>query len=271
MYQKEVKRMKGLQGKTAIVTGGTRGIGKAIAAFLLEQQVSVLITGRNKATGEKAVRDLQALYDAPIIYFQGDMSEEAVCIAAVDEALRQFRRVDYLVNNAFPYTAKSTDNALRKDWLHVMEAGPIAYATMIAQYARVHKKEIPGAIVNVSSISQYVAQEFRTTYNVAKGAVAQLTRGAAMDLAPYIRVNSVSPGCVWTDETATDHDDPFFKEIQLIERIIEPEEVASSVAFLLSDYASAITGADLKVDGGYLAMGAERWHNNRQDTIKGSE
>jgi NAD(P)-dependent dehydrogenase (short-subunit alcohol dehydrogenase family) len=259
--------MKGLQGKTAIVTGGTRGIGRAVAEMLLENGVSVLITGRRQSVGEETLQELSAAYETRVVFFCGDMGKEQTCIDVADEALLQFGRVDFLVNNAFPFTARTTYQATRADWLSVMETGPIAYATMIAQYARVHGREVPGAIVNMSSISQYIAQEFRTTYNVAKGAVGQLTKAAALELCPHIRVNSVSPGCVWTDITGCDHDDPFIQRLQLIGRIIEPEEVAAAVCFLLSDWASAITGTDLMVDGGYRAMGAECRCNGREETL----
>jgi NAD(P)-dependent dehydrogenase (short-subunit alcohol dehydrogenase family) len=228
----------------------------------------VLITGRKKETGTATVEKLRKKYNAPICFIQGNMEEESVCRTVADEALKLFGRVDLLVNNAFPFTAKYLD-ATRKDWLHVMEAGPVAYATMIAQYVRVHGEKNPGAVVNVSSISQYIAQPHRWTYNVAKGAVGQLTRCAAMDLAPYIRVNSISPACIWTDECDADHDDPLFRDLHMIDRIIEVEEVAPAVLFLLNDYASAITATDLPVDAGYLAMGPQGWHFDRP--IKGSD
>lgn len=263
--------MKGLKGKTAIVTGGSRGIGKAIVEMLLEHHVSVLFTGRNEKTGEDTMRELKSRFDTPIAFFAGDMGEEQVCIDAADKALQFLGRVDYLVNNAFPFTAKYLD-ASRKDWLHIMEAGPIAYAAMITQYVRVHGALNPGAIVNVSSISQYIAQPRRWTYNAAKGAVGQLTRCAAMDLAPYIRVNSVSPATVWTDECKgiREHDDQLFRDTHMIDRVIEAEEVAPPILFLLSEYASAITATDLRVDGGYLSMGPTGWGYDEEHPNKGS-
>lgn len=250
--------MKGLQGKTAIVTGGTRGIGKGIAEMLLENRVNVLITGRNKLTGENTLREFNDRFESQAYFFEGNMGDERACVNTVDKAFHLWGRVDYLVNNAFPFTAKYTD-ATRSDWLHVMEAGPIAYATMITQYVRAHGTTTPGAIVNMSSISQHIAQPHRWTYNTAKGAVGQLTRCAAMDLAPHIRVNSVSPAAVWTDECDADHDAPLFRKMHMIDRVIEVEEVAPAVLFLLSDYASAITGTDIRVDAGYLSMGVEGW------------
>lgn len=261
--------MKGLEkGKFAIVTGGTRGIGRAVAEGLLGCGVGVLITGRKASSGEVAVRELRKRYETPLHFLCGDMGNEDFCISVADEAVRIFGKVDYLVNNAFPFTAKYLD-AAREDWKHVMEAGPIAYASMITQFVRVHGLDKPGAVVNISSISQYIAQPRRWTYNTAKGAVGQLTKCAAMDLAPYIRVNSVSPAAVWTDECDADHEDPLFRKMHMINRIIEAGEVAEPVLFLLSDGASAITAADLRVDGGYLSMGVEGWRPERP--MKGSD
>lgn len=249
--------MQGIEkGKYAIVTGGTRGIGLAIAEALLEQGVGVLVTGRNPEKGKRMLADIKGKYEAPCHFVSGDMGDEKFCAFVADEAIRLFGKVDYLVNNAFPFTAKYLD-AERKDWLHVMEAGPIAYATMIAEYVRVHGLDVPGAVVCVSSISQYIAQPKRWTYNTAKGAVGQLVKCAAMDLAPHIRVNSVSPGAVMTDECDYSPDHPHFKKMHLIDRVIMPKEVAWPVLFLLSDDASAITAADLPVDGGFGAIGAE--------------
>lgn len=260
--------MNCFQGKVAIVTGGTRGIGRATAEMLLKNGTSVLITGRNEEAGNEAVTYFRQKYDVPVCFFEGDMGEEKVCVNVADKAKELFGKVDYLVNNAFPFTAKYVD-AKRSDWEHVMSAGPIAYATMMKEYVRVHGAETPGAVVNVSSISQYIAQPHRWTYNTAKGAVGQLTKCAAMDLAPYIRVNSVSPAAVWTDECDRDHDDPFFEKYHMIARVIEAEEVAAPVLFLLSDYAAAITATDLRVDGGYLSMGVEGWRAERP--LKGSD
>jgi NAD(P)-dependent dehydrogenase (short-subunit alcohol dehydrogenase family) len=121
-----------------------------------------------------------------------------------------------------------------------------------------------GAIVNLSSISAFIAQPHRWTYNTAKGAVHILTKCMALDLAPdSIRVNSVSPGWIWTREVyrAAQGDrakwDPVWGQFHMLERCGDPVEVAAAVLFLLSDDASFITATDLPVDGGYQGLGSE--------------
>ena len=253
--------MRGLEGKTAIVTGGTRGIGFACAKRLLEEGVDVTITGRDESRGQEAAKELSAIH-AGIRFLAGNMKDETFCARVVSETIGTFGRLDFLVNNAFPFTAKALD-ATREDWIHTMEAGPVAYATMIQEYVR-HRGRGKGAIVCMSSISANIAQPSRWTYNVAKGGVAQLVRCAAIDLAPDIRVNAVLPGWVWTDEVekATMGEgrakwEPIWGDFHMTGRLQEPEEIAGAVAFLLSDDASAVTGTNMDVSSGYLAMGSE--------------
>ena len=253
--------MRGLKGNAAIVTGGSRGIGKACVKRLLEEGVSVLFCGRNEQVGESTLAEFRKEY--PNVHFlAGDMKDPAFCKRLVSTAIELFGKLDYIVNNAFPFTAKGLD-ATREDWIHTMEAGPIAYATMIQEFVA-QRGMGKGAIVNMSSISGHIAQPNRWTYNAAKGAVKQLTRCAALDLAPHVRVNCVSPGWVWTDEVekATMGQgrakwEPLWGNFHMLQRLEEVEEMAAIVAFLLSDDASAVTGADQPADGGYLSLGSE--------------
>ena len=253
--------MRGLKGNAAIVTGGSRGIGKACVKRLLEEGVSVLFCGRDPKVGEHALEELKK-ESIDVHFLAGDMKDAAFIKKLVGTALELFGRLDYIVNNAFPFTAKGL-NATREDWIHTMEAGPVAYAAMIQEFVA-QRGMGKGAIVNVSSISGHIAQPDRWTYNAAKGAVKQLTRCAALDLSPHIRVNCMSPGWVWTDEVekATMGQgrakwEPLWGDFHMVQRLQEPEEMAAIVAFLLSDDASAVTGADQPADGGYLSLGPE--------------
>ncbi len=254
--------MRGLKGKTAIVTGGSRGIGHAIVERLLEEDVRVLFCGRNEKVGQAALAAFEQKYPGKVFFAAADMEDPDTPKVLFDKAKALFGGVDYLVNNAFPFTAKGQD-ATYEDWQHTFMAGPTAYARMIAEFAkdRVEKK---GAVVCVSSISGHIAQPNRWTYNAAKGAVKQLIRCAAMDLAPDIRVNACSPAWVWTDEVAKATKDgkresvpQAWEDYHMMQSLQEPWQIAAAVAFLLSDDACVVTGHDLFADSGYLAMGPE--------------
>lgn len=248
-------------GKVALVTGATNGIGHAIALELLREGAQVAVSGL-PADAEEGRRAFAAAGFEPLI-ITGDMAEEAFCRRLVADTVAKFGRLDYLVNNAFSFIAKGLD-ATREDFLYSFKVGPFGFALMIQLAAEEMKKVGGGAVVNVSSISSRVAQPNRWTYNTAKGAVMQLTRCAALDLAPeHIRVNSISPGWIWTREVdkAAGGDrakfDPIWGQYHMLARMGHPIEMAGPALFLLSDDASFITGTDLPVDGGYNGIGPE--------------
>lgn len=249
------------QGKAAIVTGGTNGIGHAIALELLREGAQVAVSGLpNDAESGRAA--FAAAGFSPLI-IAGDMSDEAFCRRLVAETVAAFGRLDCLVNNAFSFIAKGLD-ATRADFHYSFDVGPLGFALMIQLASAEMRKTGGGAVVNVSSISAWVAQVNRWTYNMAKGAVTQLTRCAALDLAPHgIRVNSISPGWIWTREVdkAAGGDrgkfDPIWGQYHMLARMGHPIEMAGPALFLLSDDASFITGTDLPVDGGYNGLGPE--------------
>lgn len=260
-------------GKVVIVTGGTNGIGHAIALELLREGAQVVASGL-PADIEEGRRAFAAAGFAPLL-LAGDMAEQAFCRRLVASTLEKHGRVDGLVNNAFSFVAKGLD-AKREDFERSFTVGPFAFALLTQLVTEPMKKQGGGAIVNVSSISAYIAQPNRWTYNTAKGAVTQLTRCAALDLAPHkIRVNSVSPGWIWTREVdkaaGGDRDtyDPIWGQFHMLGRMGHPVEIAGPVLFLLSDDASFITGTDLPVDGGYNGMGPEGLGQNTK--IAGSQ
>jgi NAD(P)-dependent dehydrogenase (short-subunit alcohol dehydrogenase family) len=251
-------------GKVAIVTGGSSGLGRAIVEEFCKEGGKVLYTGVSEAgVATKAVFD-SAGYET--IFLRGDMAEEEFCMETVARTLETYGAVNYLVNNAFAFTAKAI-TATTKDWMRSFTAGPLAYARMVQNVLEPMKAAGGGAVVNMSSISAHIAQVDRWTYNAAKGAVNQLTKCQALDLAPYnIRVNNVDPGWIWSNETdkAANMDgggrakwDPIWGKYHMLRRMGQAIEVARPTLFLLSDDASFITGTTLMVDGGYCSMGPE--------------
>ena len=262
---KERKTIKDrFKNKVAIVTGGSSGIGRSIVEELCKEGASVAFSGISDI-GQTTAKELtEAGFD--ILFCRGDMADEKFCKSIVAQTLKKWGKVDYLVNNAFSFTAKGID-ATTEDWLRSYTVGPMGYARMVQNVVPAMKKQGGGAIINMSSISAFQAQPNRWTYNSAKGAVNTLTKNMALDLAKYnIRVNSVSPGWIWTREVykAAEMDgggrekwDPIWGQYHMFERCGEPVECAGPTLFLLSDDASFITATDLPIDAGYQSMGPE--------------
>lgn len=254
--------MRGLQGKRAIVTGGAQGIGRACVEALIRHKCQVVFSDLEAETAEATAHELRqrgGRVDCRI----GDMGDESFCEAFVEQAVETMGGVDILINNAFSFETAGLGST-RQQWSTSMAVGPIAFAKMTQLVAGPMRAGGGGAVVNLSTISAHIAQPNRWTYNAAKGAVDQLTKCSALDLAPHgIRVNSVSPGWIWTRvvEEAAGHDketyDVVWGNYHMLRRCGRPDEVASAVLFLCSDEASFITGTDLPVDGGYLGLGGE--------------
>ena len=167
-------------GKVALVTGATHGIGLAIATELLREGASVVVSGlpQDEEDGKAAYA---AAGFSPLLIC-GDLCSEEFCKSLVTKAVEKHGTLHFLVNNAFSFISKGI-TATRGDWERSLAVGPIAFATLMQQASVPMEKEGKGcAIVNISSISWWVAQPQRWTYNSAKAAVTQLTRCAALDL-----------------------------------------------------------------------------------------
>jgi NAD(P)-dependent dehydrogenase (short-subunit alcohol dehydrogenase family) len=192
-----------------------------------------------------------------------DVGDRTAVGAVIDSIAAAFGRLDAVVNCAVSFVARGLD-VTGPDWELVLRVNVQGISNVVQAAHPLLAATDGAAVVNTASVSAHVAQPSRWTYNATKGAIVSLTRCMAMDLAPDgIRVNAVSPGWIWTPEVsrAADGDrarwEPVWGRFHLLRRLGEPAEVATAIAFLCSADASFITGTELAVDGGYMAMGPE--------------
>ena len=243
-----------LDGRVALITGGSRGIGLAIAQEMAASGARVMISSRKADVLEAAVATL----DGEGAWFAanaGDPDDAAACLAATVE---RFGTVDILVNNAAtnPYMGKTIDiDRPRLDkTISVNFAGPLMWSQLAWQAAM---RDHGGNVLNIASIGGMSVETSIGAYNATKAALLHLTRTLAAELAPGVRVNAIAPGLVKTDMARAlwEPNEAAFAKTLPMRRLGEPADIGRAAVFLCSDAASWITGTSLVVDGGALLHG----------------
>ena len=240
-----------LEDKIAIVTGGTRGIGRAIVFDLIQNGAKVLFTYLKSDESAGIVLDEIKELNGEAEAIKADVRLFDEAKKTVEEAINKFGKVDILVNNAGITKDKSLMMMEPSEWLDVINTNLTGYFNMAKACIVTMMKQKSGIIVNISSIAGLVGMPRQVNYSSAKAGEIGLTKSLAKEVASYgIRVNAVAPGFIDTDMTKDlNKKDELIKMIPF-GRFGKPEEVAKVVSFLASDRSNYITGQVIKVDGG---------------------
>jgi len=246
-----------LKGKKAVVTGGSRGIGRAIAIDLAKEGVDILINYySNTEEAKKTLEQLKKYSDNSFIY-KADVSNENEVKEMVKISINKFGRIDILINNAGINIKSPFLEYNNADWERVMNINLNGYRFCTKHVARNMIKNKYGRIINISSVHDTLCYKNECPYELSKAAIKMFTKVLALELSEYgIIVNAVSPGAIFTDLTAKVLEDKDYMEQVInripLKRIGNPEEVAKVVSFLCSDDASYINGTTIYVDGGIM-------------------
>lgn len=242
--------------QTAIVTGGSRGIGRAVAVRLAKDGMNLVINYRgNSAAAEETERLCREL-GAEVLLVQGDVSRTEDCEKLAAQAKEAFGRVDVLVNNAGITRDGLLARMMEEDFRAVLDVNLVGPWNMMKAVNRIMMKQRYGRIVNLSSVTGLMGNMGQTNYAAAKAGIVGMTKSYAREVASRgITVNAVAPGFIDTDMTEAMPEGAKDKIITGIPmgRTGKPEDVAEAVAFLASEQAGYITGEVLRVDGG-MAM-----------------
>lgn len=249
-----------LTGKTALITGGSRGIGRATAILFAKAGADVAITYQRQ---EKAAAEVKAAAESlgrRCMALKAEISNEADVRGAVQEMTAAWGRIDFLVNNAGIWTYLEIGSGDAKAWKETMEVNLDNVFFFTDAVVPNMKKHRQGGIINVGSTAGIRGEALHSHYAATKGALNALTKSWAAEFAPYnIRVNLVAPGWVDTDMCTEVFRDPAFRESVRqsipLKRIPPPEDIAGPILFLASDLARHITGAIINVNGGSVLCG----------------
>lgn len=247
-----------LSGKAAIITGGSKGLGLAMAAGLASAGASVMLVNRNAEQGANAAKAISEEYGSRAISFSADITNEEQTEAMAKAAMEAFGQIDILINSAGINIRGPIDELTSKDFNQVMDVnvnGTWLCSKAVVPYMKQKKR---GSIINLASTLGLVGLANRTPYTASKGAVVQMTRALALELAPFnINVNAICPGPFLTEMNLpiaeTEEAKKFIVGATALGRWGELKEIQGAAIYLSSDAATYMVGSMLTVDGGWTA------------------
>ena len=245
-----------VDGKVAIVTGGSRGIGRSIAGTLAAAGARVMITSRKADTCEAAVAELTEETGGDLAFEAGNVGLAEDAERVVEASISTFGAVDILVNNAAtnPYAGPVIDADI-PSWEKTIQENVTAPLVWTQLCWNSWMKEHGGDVINISSVGAFATSPILGTYDITKLALVQLTRQLAAEMAPGVRVNAVCPGLIKTDFARALWDEGRGEQVAQaypLKRLGEPEDIANAALYLASEASGWMTGQALVVDGGGL-------------------
>lgn len=240
------------QNKTAIVTGGGRGIGLCIAQAFLRGGANVIIAEHDASLRSKAETFLDA--GRKMLFSMTDVSSETSVKEMADQSIRQYGRIDFLINNAAIGMSKAFDALTYEDWKRVIDTN-LSSVFLCSKYCKPQLEQHRGAIVNIASTRALMSEpNTLIAYSASKGGVVAMTHALANSLGPAICVNCISPGWIVTDAYQHGRVETKLSDADRAQhpagRVGKPEDIAGMVLYLCSSKAGFITGQNLVIDGG---------------------
>jgi len=247
-----------LTDKSAVITGGSKGLGLAMAAGLASSGADVMLVSRNRDQAAAAAEEVARDFGRRAVGWQADVSEPAEAQRMTDRALEEFGKIDILINNAGINIRGPIDELTYEQFQEVQQINVNGVWLCSKAVTPAMKQAGGGKIINLSSTLGLVGLANRTPYATSKGAVAQMTRALALELAPHhINVNAICPGPFLTEMNVpiaeTEEGKKFIVGATALERWGRLEEIQGAAIFLASDAASYLVGSMLVVDGGWTA------------------
>jgi NAD(P)-dependent dehydrogenase (short-subunit alcohol dehydrogenase family) len=245
-----------LTGKVALITGGSRGLGKAMARGFVQAGADVILSSRNEAELRSAVAEVTKDSARRAHYVVADLAKRDESKRLASEALKFAGRVDVLVNNAGTNMPQAIDSISDEVWDRVLELNLSSVMSLTRALAPQMKERRWGRVIHISSVMAYLSKEKRNVYSATKAALLGLTRASALDLGPFgITVNCIAPGPFLTElpgSLLSDAEKKAFADHTALGRWADPEELVGPALMLASEAGRYVTGTSIVVDGGFL-------------------
>lgn len=252
-----LKELFDLSGKVALVTGGSKGLGKAMARGLAEAGADVMIASRNEAELKKAAEEIGNGLNVRVVYRVTDMGIRGEVLALAEETQLKLGKIDILVNNAGSNQPQAIDEITDEAWDRIIELNLTSCMSLSRAVVPGMKQRRWGRIIHISSVLGVGSKEKRNAYSASKAGLIGLTKASALDLGPYnITVNCLCPGPFLTDlpmSLLSEVEKQAFANRTALQRWGQPKELVGPALMLASDAGSYITGEALLVDGGAFA------------------